>query len=335
MNKSETHHKVKVRCITTGEIFESAYEAAKFYNIPSNSGIVKCCKGIRTHAGKLSDGTPLEWEYANEELRNKFKDIKESLSNKKVRCINTGEIFASTSIAAKKYNLTSNSIYECCSYKRRYSGSLEDGTKLEWEYADEELRKKYMENKEKLNSKKKSKDKLKIRCITTGEIFESAYEAAKFYNIASNSGILKCCKGIRIYAGKLSDGTRLEWEYANEELREKYSDIKKELKSTCKIKENVNYSKNPIKRKEKSNNTSNIKVISNKKSNIKEKSKPKRSNKRKYKVDDSNIVFAPHGIYVKERFLHFTHIKKLRKISEEQLINQNRKEKLYYGSSSY
>ena len=327
MNKSETHHKVKVRCINTGEVFESAREAGKKYGLPQNGSVVRCCRGKRISAGKLPDGTPLEWEYADEELRNKFKDNKESLSNKKVRCVNTGEIFASTSIAAKKYNLTSNSIYECCSYKRRYSGSLEDGTRLEWEYADEELRKKYMENKEKLNSKKSNPIvKLKIKCITTGKEFETAYEAAKFYNIASNSGIVKCCKGIRTYAGKLEDGTRLEWEYIDEELREKYSDIKKELKSTCRIRENVNYSKNTIKRKAISNNKSNIKEEINNKSNIKEKSKSKSSNKRKYKVDDSNIVFTKHGIYVKERFLHFTHIKKLRKISEEQLINQNRKE---------
>ena len=54
--------KRKVRCITTGKIFNSVTEAAKYYNAP-RSHIGSCCKGKCKTAGKLPDGTSLKWEY--------------------------------------------------------------------------------------------------------------------------------------------------------------------------------------------------------------------------------------------------------------------------------
>lgn len=47
-----------VRCITTGETFPSAVEAAKKYGI-DKSGISKCCKGIAKHCGGK------EWAFVN------------------------------------------------------------------------------------------------------------------------------------------------------------------------------------------------------------------------------------------------------------------------------
>lgn len=53
----------KVICITTGKKFDSQTEASNYYKC---SHISDCCKGIRKTAGKLSDGTPLEWKYVKD-----------------------------------------------------------------------------------------------------------------------------------------------------------------------------------------------------------------------------------------------------------------------------
>ena len=62
--KPEDQLKQKVRCITTGEEFDSMTEAGNKYNIHP-MGIYRVCRGLfnRTTAGKLPDGTRLTWEY--------------------------------------------------------------------------------------------------------------------------------------------------------------------------------------------------------------------------------------------------------------------------------
>ena len=49
--------KVKVKCKTTGEIFNSIKEAARYYAINNSGDISKCCKGTRKTCGGM------EWEY--------------------------------------------------------------------------------------------------------------------------------------------------------------------------------------------------------------------------------------------------------------------------------
>lgn len=52
----------KVMLINTGEIFTSASEAGRIYNIaPTN--ISGCCKGVRKSAGKDCKGIKLVWKY--------------------------------------------------------------------------------------------------------------------------------------------------------------------------------------------------------------------------------------------------------------------------------
>lgn len=68
-NKNTSHHrgtqdngkKKPVICITTGERFESAIAAERYYNIRH---ISECCNGKLRYAGKR-DGVLLEWKYVN------------------------------------------------------------------------------------------------------------------------------------------------------------------------------------------------------------------------------------------------------------------------------
>lgn len=52
----------RVRCINTGEVFESIAEAGKKYNISSLSNIIRSCTIQGRHAGELN-GELLSWEY--------------------------------------------------------------------------------------------------------------------------------------------------------------------------------------------------------------------------------------------------------------------------------
>ena len=61
----------KVICITTGKIFNSIKDAGNYYNV---AHIVECCKVTRKSAGKLKDGTPLQWKYLKD-YNNEFKGI--------------------------------------------------------------------------------------------------------------------------------------------------------------------------------------------------------------------------------------------------------------------
>ena len=65
----------KVICITTGKKFDSQTEAGNYYKC---SHIYDCCKGIRKTAGKLPDGTPLEWKYSEEDDDNELREYNES-----------------------------------------------------------------------------------------------------------------------------------------------------------------------------------------------------------------------------------------------------------------
>ena len=55
-----------VTCITTGETFDSVKSAAEKYGL-YDTNIVRCCKGVNKHTGKLN-GQPLEWAYTEDYL---------------------------------------------------------------------------------------------------------------------------------------------------------------------------------------------------------------------------------------------------------------------------
>jgi len=92
-----------------------------------------------TIAGYLKKGTQIYWcKYNSEEER--VKNLKNMTSksikatSKKVRCIETNQIFDSIMEASRKMNCSDPHISSCCKGKRNTCGKLEDGTKLHWEY---------------------------------------------------------------------------------------------------------------------------------------------------------------------------------------------------------
>ena len=63
----------KVICVNTGKIFNSLKYASNYYNVPKGN-ISGCCRGELKSAGKLSDGTKLQWKYVKD-YNNDFKGI--------------------------------------------------------------------------------------------------------------------------------------------------------------------------------------------------------------------------------------------------------------------
>lgn len=56
----------KVECITTGKIFDSLSDGAKYYD-RSPASLCGHLKGNQKYAGKLENGTPLVWRYINDD----------------------------------------------------------------------------------------------------------------------------------------------------------------------------------------------------------------------------------------------------------------------------
>ena len=65
-NTGKNHPKSKkIKCIETGEIFDTATSAAKWCNLKSRSSMTICCnsEGNRTAGKHPLTGIPLHWEY--------------------------------------------------------------------------------------------------------------------------------------------------------------------------------------------------------------------------------------------------------------------------------
>ena len=71
------------------------------------------------------------------------------------------------------------------------------------------------EHKQNLSESHKGKTSKKVICITTGKIFNSIKEAGNYYNVVK-SNISACCRKKIQSAGKLPNGTQLQWKYVKD-----------------------------------------------------------------------------------------------------------------------
>lgn len=208
MTKGNHPNARKVICIDTGKIYPSIVEASQ--DIGCNyDNIHQVCLGNNVCA-KGKDGKYYQFAYYQEGMKYELKPIKNIKEPKKVICVNTGEIFDSTHEASIKTGVSQSKISMCCNGKRRHAGRLENGEWLVWEFLENyNPNKKYVFNKKgKFSNRKK-----RVKCLITGEIFDTITEAAERYEIKSSSNITMACKGKYEYAGRLPDGTKLKWSY--------------------------------------------------------------------------------------------------------------------------
>ena len=130
--------KRKVICVNTLEIFDDSGMASKKYNV-SRSNIMRCCRRDRKYAGRLDNGDWIVWRFLSEydETENHIfhRTGKNSNKGKQIKCTTTGEFFDTATQACEKYKLGSGNLSQTLKGKRKWCGTLEDGTKLTWEYA--------------------------------------------------------------------------------------------------------------------------------------------------------------------------------------------------------
>ena len=207
----------KIICLNTNETFNSLTEASEEYDILT-SAICQSCKGKK----KSCNGLVFRYydDYLNmskEEIREAIEESKKNqwdnateAKYKKIVCLDERKVFNSVKEAAEYYNIKCHSgISNCLVGKSKtYRGHT-------WIYYDKyiNMTNEEIENFTKEKQTRKTKA-TKIHCITTGEIFNSMTEASKKYNTGRH--ISSCCTGKRKYAGKLEDGTKLQWEYYKE-----------------------------------------------------------------------------------------------------------------------
>ncbi|MGF9988069.1 GIY-YIG nuclease family protein [Bacillus mycoides] len=201
----------KVICINTGRVYDSIVEASKDINASYGglfnvlSGKNKCVRG--------KDNKYYQFAYYEEGKEYKLKKIKNIKNPKKVILVNTGEIFNSTREASEKIGVLQSHISMCCNGKRQHAGQLNNNEFIVWRFEDDYNPNEIFSFEKRKVSTYKSK---KVICLTTNEVFPSITEALRKFGMSEkNSGISLVCKGKRKYAGKLSDGTPLEWKYCD------------------------------------------------------------------------------------------------------------------------
>lgn len=210
----------QIYCIEDNKIYDSAHVLANEWNIGVTMVYYAC---NRTNDVKLCKGKHILWldEYLHM-TSNDIDDYYKWCENKrsiKLICLNTLEVFNSISLAIKKYK-TGTKLYSCCHGECFRCGQSENGEDLIWMYYDDynALSKEERDNL-KYKVKCSSFRKLpKIICITTGELFYTIQDAKKIYPQAGH--ISECCTKKYKASGALKDGTRLQWMYYDDYLKE-------------------------------------------------------------------------------------------------------------------
>ena len=188
----------KFDCVNNG--YNNAYGG----NIPSEEG-KKAIKEALT--GLKRSRISIDKQMATKHKRYGSGRGEKFLGNqaKKVKCNETGDIFASIQEANRWCRTTK--VGECCLGKREHAGTHPiTGQQLSWSYAHPNS-KITINCEEDLKPKKTIK---KVQCIETQKIYINATEAFKDTGISA-CNILRVCRGERKSAGKL------HWKYFEEE----------------------------------------------------------------------------------------------------------------------
>lgn len=171
---------------------------------------------------KLSNSHRLRYKIYGSPLKGRKRiqfQGENAICQREIICLNTGEVFKLIKFAAEKYGIKASQISFCCSQRTSYhAGSDEKGNKLYWMYlSDYELLTENEKNSilQVLQNRSNSNCK-KIRCITTGEMFDSMKDACLKYNI-DKSSLSAHCRGRKYINGcgyHPLTNELLKWEYA-------------------------------------------------------------------------------------------------------------------------
>jgi group I intron endonuclease len=153
------------------------------------------------------------------------KKLSESSSLKiPVKCLNNGIVYKSMTEASKQLGIKNKSISKVCNGLRNHTHGYR------FEFVDEKLKAKALKNKQKRIVKRNSsikKQKIKVICVDTQEIFESINDAAEKYNTTNAMISSVCYKKVDSYKG-------MHFDFVDERLKEKSDIIKKDRQERLK-----------------------------------------------------------------------------------------------------
>lgn len=207
--EEERKRDYRVICLETKEVFNGAADAQRKYPETNSGSITSCCRGNDPNRITAADK---HWMYYHEYLKLTPEEIEEKLNikrgqkaSKAVIKLETLEVFPSVEAASAATGLSSKTIrYSCTGYRHTYSKNGHWMFKKDYDKATPEE----IHNKLCHSPKVKSWCRKGVRCVETGEIFESISDAiVAVGSKASTSAISKCCKGLKdSYKG-------YHWEY--------------------------------------------------------------------------------------------------------------------------
>lgn len=209
----------KTICLETLEVFGTLTEATKHYNkiagkSTNTTALIRSCKSRKCTAFGL------HWMYYDEYLKQKEQGVDMyDFSNDRDRsviCLTTNKIFNKVKDGANFYKVLSCDITKTCCGIHKSAGKLADGTSLYWMYYDEYLRK--INNGEAIETPKRERYHKAVICVTTGKYFDYMKDGGTYYGFHP-MGITCQLKGRSKSAGKLPDGTPLQWMYYSDFLK--------------------------------------------------------------------------------------------------------------------
>lgn len=177
----------KVVCYETGEVFETATDAAKSVGVNVSSLIVAVDVPSNTSGG---------YHWVSQDNLSEYQPVINGIEGKKRRVVvvETGESFSSISEAAKRFQTTDAAIVNVC--KGRNKTCLGYHMKYEGEPDPEYLHTGRFDNV-----------KRKVRLVETGVVYGSVTEASKATGIKTEL-IINVCKG----KSKATHGFRFQYE---------------------------------------------------------------------------------------------------------------------------
>lgn len=108
------NNKLAVRCVETGDIYESSAEAAKMIGITSYGKVNDACKDPNKTCGGY------HWQFASEEPYSVQDILKQT--RRAIKCVETGEIFKDMTAAGHAVNVTRKAISNALDKPNRTSG---------------------------------------------------------------------------------------------------------------------------------------------------------------------------------------------------------------------
>lgn len=127
-------------------------------------------------------------------------------------------------LKARYVTLSKDGIAKQYYVKTLVNKAFEDNIDLISKDLVQKTKEKTIKEQQKVNKR----ETYKVRCVTTGKEFPSINQANIYYDVKVGS-IARCCKGIRKSAGRLEDGTKLIWEYINDDCSDGFELEKKEI----------------------------------------------------------------------------------------------------------